>query len=153
MVDVTPTTAHAPTVPTHRPAHSRGASMIVLPVLTAVLGCGWGALSASARLAEFGSIVAVTDTWWSWAAVLGLSAMVSRRFSTNLMSVLACGIAAVSTYYLLKAHWMIGFSSRHRDFWQYLQTDSWERWTLLVLVFAVPAAVVGTAVGRLLRLP
>lgn len=125
----------------------------MLPTLSAVLGCGWGALSISARHAELTSVVAVTDTWWSWAAILGLSAMPSHRFGTNLMSVLACGIASVSNYYVLKAYWAVGYPSQHHGFGQYLQSGAWEKWTVVVLVCAVPAAVVGTAVRRLLQAP
>lgn len=151
MVGVTSTSAHAPTVPIPRPPAPTATVTLILPMVTAVLGFVWGALSIGARHADASSVVAVTDTWWSWATVLALSAALSRRFGANLLSVLACGIASGSTYYVLKAQWAVGYPSHRHDAWQYLQTGSWERWTMAVLVLAVPAAVAGTAVHRLLR--
>ncbi|MFC0673769.1 hypothetical protein [Brachybacterium hainanense] len=124
------------------------APLPVTLLLASLLGLTWGTASICALGLGAGPILAVTDAWWSWAAVLAASAMLSRRLLANLLAVPVCGAWAIGSYYLLKAAWSVGYPSRSDGFWDHLEAAPWAPWMVPVLVAAVPAALVGTAIRR-----
>ncbi|EWS81827.1 hypothetical protein BF93_14710 [Brachybacterium phenoliresistens] len=122
-------------------------------VLAAALGATWGTVCITALRLDARAVVTVTDAWWSWAAVLGVLALLSRSLRGNLAAVLAGGGAALGSYYLLKAAWSVGYPSRSHGFWDHLASAAWGQWMLPVLVAALPAAALGTLIRRLAAPP
>jgi len=122
-------------------------------VLAAALGAAWGTVSITALRLDVRAVVTVTDAWWSWAAVLGVLALLSRSLRVNLAAVALGGGAALGSYYLLKAAWSVGYPSRSHGFWDHLAAAPWAQWMLPVLVAALPAAALGTLIRRLAAPP